>query len=66
MYVKAGFMIAGLAVACVALSVVSERALAAVEYKILTGAESGTYYAIGRDLAKRLPVGRTRHGNRYR
>ena len=31
---------------------ISGRAWAAVEYKILTGAESGTYYAIGRDLAK--------------
>jgi uncharacterized protein len=38
--------------ACLAFAVVSGRALAAVEYKILTGAESGTYYAIGRDLAK--------------
>jgi uncharacterized protein len=35
-----------------AFAIVSGRAFAAVEYKILTGAESGTYYAIGRDLAK--------------
>jgi uncharacterized protein len=41
-----------LAIACMALAVASGRAFAAVEYKILTGAESGTYYAIGRDLAK--------------
>lgn len=40
------------AIAWMALAVVSERALAAVEYKILTGAENGTYYAIGRDLAR--------------
>ena len=39
-------------IASLALVIVSERASAAVEYKILTGAESGTYYAIGRDLAK--------------
>jgi uncharacterized protein len=38
--------------ACLAFAVVSGRAWAAVEYKILTGTESGTYYAIGRDLAK--------------
>jgi len=47
-------------IACLAFSATSaataaaksERAAAALEYKILTGAESGTYYAIGRDLAK--------------
>jgi uncharacterized protein len=43
--------------ACLAFAVASGRALAAVEYKILTGAASGTYYAIGRDLAKLVAPG---------
>ncbi len=40
-----------------AIATASERASASVEYKILTGAESGTYYAIGRDLANIVAPG---------
>jgi uncharacterized protein len=51
MGIRAGWLTAFLAFAAT-FAAISGRALAAVEYKILTGAESGTYYAIGRDLAK--------------
>jgi uncharacterized protein len=46
-----------LAITCLAIAACSENAHAVVEYKILTGAESGTYHAIGRDLAKLVAPG---------
>jgi uncharacterized protein len=46
-----------LAISCLAIAVCSGKAHALVEYKILTGTESGTYHAIGRDLAKLVAPG---------
>lgn len=46
-----------LAITCLALTVSYGKAHAVVEYKILTGAESGTYHTIGRDLAKLVAPG---------
>ena len=46
-----------IAITCLAITVYGAKADAATEYKILTGTESGTYHAIGRDLAKLVGPG---------
>ncbi len=46
-----------LAITWLVFAVCSGKADAVVEYKILTGTESGTYHAIGRDLAKLVAPG---------